>query len=365
MKFTIGIEEEYQLVDPETRGLVSRVSLILNEGAVIMGDQIRPELHQSVVEAGTKICSNIKEAREDIRRLRGQVHALATKHGFRIAAAATHPFSDWKLQEITPKERYLGIIEDMQDIARANLIFGLHVHIGIEDRDLAVDLMNMARYFLPHVLALSTNSPLWLGRVTGLKSTRCTLFQRFPRTGIPDYFYSWSEYAQYLELLVKTGCIDNGRKIWWDVRPHPVYPTLEFRICDLPTTVWETISIAALFQAIIVKLYKLYQMNQGFRIYRRALIEENKWRAIRYGLDGKLIDFGKKKEVPTRELIPELLEFVDDVVDELGSREEIEKILTLVRDGTGADRQLKVFTETGDLRKVVDDIMERTLVEVV
>ena len=245
-------------------------------------------------------------------------------------------------------------------VARANLIFGLHVHVGVEDRETAIQIMNAARYFVPHILALSTNSPFWLGMDTGLKSYRCKVFDKFPRTNIPDYFPSYGEYESFVNLLVQTNCIDNAKKIWWDIRPHPNFPTLEFRCCDVPMRVDETIAIAALIQATVAKLYKLYAANQGFRLYRRALIMENKWRALRYGLDGNLIDFGKKSEVPMRVLMDEYLEFVDDVVDELGSRKELNYIHEMLRNGSGADRQLRVYRETGDFHRVVDYIISET-----
>ena len=253
------------------------------------------------------------------------------------------------------------MIEELQHSARALLIFGMHVHIGVADREAAIAVMNAARYMLPHIYALTTSSPFWIGRNTGMKSYRYEVFKQFPRTGIPDYFNSVGEFDSYVNLLIKTGCIDNGKKIWWDVRPHHVYPTLEFRICDIPTKVDETIAIAALFQALTAKLYKLYRQNMGFRLYRRALIEENKWRAARYGLDGNLIDFGKREEVPLRKLIVELLDFIDDVVDELGSREEINYVHKILENGTSADRQLRVYHQTGDLKAVVDLLMEETL----
>jgi carboxylate-amine ligase len=289
---------------------------------------------------------------------------LARENGLRLASAATHPFADWRVQEIYPDERYHNIVEDMQLVARANLIFGLHVHIGVEDRETAIHLMNHARYFVPHILALSTNSPFWLGMNTGLKSYRCKVFDKFPRTNIPDYFQSYGEYENFIKLLIKTGCIDNAKKIWWDIRPHPFFDTLEFRICDIPMRADETIALAALIQATVAKLYKLYEANQGFRLYRRALIMENKWRAARYGINGKMIDFGKQTQVPVRDLILEYLKFVDDVVDELGSREEIEYVHKIMEMGTGADRQIRVFEETGDLKKVVDYIIEETEVGV-
>jgi len=359
--FTIGIEEEYQTVDPSSRDLRSHIHAeMIEKGKMLLQERVKAEMHASVVEVGTSVCSNIKEAKEEVKKLRRDMIKLAQENGLRLASAATHPFADWRVQEITPDERYKNIVEDMQLVARANLIFGLHVHIGLEDRETAIHLMNHARYFVPHILALSTNSPFWLGMDTGLKSYRCKVFDKFPRTNIPDYFPSWGEYENFIKLLIKTNCIDNAKKIWWDIRPHPFFNTLEFRVCDIPMRVDETIALAALIQATIAKLYKLYSANQGFRLYRRALLMENKWRAARYGLDGKLIDFGKQKEVSARDLVREYLEFVDDVVDELDSREELEYIHEILEKGTGADRQLRIHRETGDMKKVVDFIIEET-----
>jgi len=359
--FTIGIEEEYQTIDPVTRDLRSHIQAeLLAKGKLVLEERVKPEMHQSVVEVGTGICKNIQEAKTEVKRLRREIIRLAKENDLKLASAATHPFADWRMQEIHPDERYKNIVEDLQLVARANLIFGLHVHIGIEDREVAIQMMNHARYFLPHILALSTNSPFWLGMETGLKSYRGKVFDKFPRTNIPDYFASWGEYDNFVKLLIKTNCIDNAKKIWWDIRPHPFFNTIEFRACDVPMRADETISLAALIQATVAKLYKLYEANQGFRLYRRALIMENKWRAARYGLDGKLIDFGKQKEVPARDLIHEYLQFVDDVADELGSREELNYIHEILESGSGADRQLRVFRETGDLKKVVDYIIEET-----
>jgi carboxylate-amine ligase len=362
--FTIGIEEEYQTVDPVTRDLRSHIHAeIIAKGKMILEERVKPEMHQSVVEVGTGICKNIKEANLEVKGLRRDMVRLAHENGLRLASAATHPFADWRAQEIYPDERYATIVEDMQLVARANLIFGLHVHIGIEDRETAIQIMNAARYFIPHILALSTNSPFWLGMNTGLKSYRCKVFDKFPRTNIPDYFPSWGEYERFIGLLVKTGCMDNAKKIWWDIRPHPFFNTLEFRVCDIPMRVDETIALAALIQATVVKLYKLYAQNQGFRLYRRALIMENKWRASRYGIEGMLVDFGKEKEVSERELIEEYLAFVDDVLDELDSRQEVGYVREIMRMGTGADRQLRVYAESGgDLKKVMDYIIEETAV---
>src|SRR5579863_8729469 len=359
--FTIGIEEEYQTIDPETRDLRSHIDVeIVAKGKTLLKEAVKPEMHQSVIEVGTGVCQDIQQARKEIIGFRRDMIALAKSNGMRLGAAGTHPFADWRNQEIYPDQRYYDILEDMKMVARANLIFGLHVHVGVEDRETAIHLMNAARYFLPHILALSTNSPFWLGMDTGLQSYRCKVFDKFPRTNIPDIYQSWSEFENYVNLLIHTNCIDNAKKIWWDIRPHPYFPTLEFRVCDMPMRLEETIAIAALCQAVIAKLYKLHERNQTFRHYSRALIMENKWRAARYGLDGKMIDFGKQTEVDARRLIEEILEFVSDVSEELGSQQEIGYIRQILKDGTGADRQLRVFAETGDLKKVVDYMIEET-----
>ena len=358
--FTVGVEEEFQIVDPTTWELRSHVSELLASSAPAFGDQVKREMHQSIVEVGTKICSSIGELAEEIIKNRRDLADAAERVGLRVAAAGTHPFSNWMDQVISPGERYENIVEELQQLARSLLIFGLHVHVAVPDRSAMIDLMNEARYFLPHLLALSTSSPFWMGRDTGLKSFRTTVFRRFPRTGIPEQFGSWSEYEEYVNLLVELHRIDNAKKIWWDLRPHPTFGTLEFRVCDVPTAPRASIAIAALAQAIVVKLYRLRARNLGFRRYPRALIEENKWRASRWGLDGKLIDFGKRKEVPMRELAVELLEFIDDVVDELGSRREVEYVRKILSDGTSAERQVQVFRETGDLRAVVQALVEET-----
>ena len=360
---TLGIEEEYQTIDPETRDLRSHIQMeILSKAKLKIAEKVKAEMHQAVVEVGSKVCRDIKEAREDMRNLRREMISLADQNGLLLGSASTHPFADWKVQEIYPDERYYRVVEDMQLVARANLVFGLHVHVGIEDRDTAIHIMNSMRYFLPHILALSTNSPFWMGMETGFKSYRSKVFERFPRTGIPDVFSNWADYETFVNLLVKTNCIDNGKKIWWDIRPHPFFETIEVRVCDIPMRIDETLAIAALIQATALMLWKLHASNKSYRIYGRALISENKFRACRYGLDGKLIDFGKEEEVPIRKLMLEYLHLIDDVVDELGSRDEINYIHEMLNMGTGADRQLRVFRETGDLKKVVDYIVQETRV---
>ena len=358
--FTLGIEEEFAIIDPETRELRSHIHEILEDGKILLKEQIKPEMHQSVVELGTEVCDDIGCARAHVVELRSRLAELAGRSGLKVASVGTHPFSHWRHQHITRGERYEQIIEDMQLLARANLIFGLHVHVGVPDRESAIHVMNQARYFLPHIYALSVNSPFWVGENTGLKGYRLKVFERFPRTGIPDSFESLSEYDDYCKLLVKTGCIDNAKKIWWDIRLHPFFDTLEVRVCDAQTRVDDTLAIAALIQAVIAKLFKLLRKNTTFRIYRRRLLDENRWRAARYGIDGKLIDFGREAEVEERSLLNELLEFVASEADELGTHREMAHIERIMRDGTGADRQLAAYTRTNDMKAVVDHIVAET-----
>ena len=357
---TIGIEEEFQIVDAEGE-LRAHIEALLPAAQPILGEMVKPEMLQSVVEVGTKVCEDIAEARREILRLRGTIGTLLQNEGLRLVSAGTHPFSHWKDQLVTEDERYKILEEEMQDVIRELLIFGLHVHVGIPDPELRIEIMNEARYFLPHLLALSTSSPFWLGRSTGLKSYRAVIWSRFPRTGIPPEFGSYDEFENYVELLVKTGSIDDGKKIWWDMRPHYLYPTLEFRVCDAATLIDETICIASFVQAICAKLLKLRARNLGFRKYPPHLIAENKWRAMGHGIDGKLIDFGKQTEVPARDLAEELCEFVDDVVDELGTRAETDYVRTILSNGTSADRQLRVFESTGDLHAVLDMLAAETM----
>jgi carboxylate-amine ligase len=358
--FTLGIEEEFAIIDPVTRELRSHIQEILEGGKVTLKEQVKPEMHQSVVELGTEICQSVADARTHVVELRSKLATLAAQSGLKIASAGTHPFSHWHDQLITEGERYKEIVQDMQLLARANLIFGLHVHVGIPSRDTAIHVMNQARYFLPHIYALSVNSPFWVGRNTGLKGYRLKVFERFPRTGIPDAFESLSEYEDYCKLLVKTGCVDNAKKIWWDIRLHPFFDTLEFRIFDAQSRVEDTLALAALVQAIIARLYNLFRQNTTFRVYRRRLLDENRWRASRYGIDGKMIDFGREAEVETRSLIQELLEFVGKEMEELGSQRELAHLQRIVREGTGADRQLATWERTQDMKAVVDQIVEET-----
>jgi carboxylate-amine ligase len=358
---TIGIEEEYQIIHSETRELTSYVQEFLDRGREILKEQIKSEFLQSQIEVGGRICRNLKEVREEMIRLRRAAFQVAESRGLVVAAAGTHPFSKWIDQRVTVGERYDKYARDMAEVARRTLVFGMHVHIGIDDPELRIDVMNQSRYFVPHLLALSTSSPLWHGRDTGLKSYRTIVMSNLPRAGLPPAFHSWAEYQSFVDTLVRTQCIDEPTKIWWDVRPSPKYPTVEFRYPDICTRIDEMVCIAALNLAIVAKLIKLRRDNVTWRAYRRNLISENKWRAARYGIQGQLIDFGKGEEVPLRALIEELLELLDDVVDELDVRQEVEYVHTILDGGTSADRQLAVYRETGDLRAVVDHLVAETM----
>ena len=272
--FSLGIEEEYQTIDPVTRDLRSHIETeMLAQGKLRLEERVKAEMHTSVVEVGTRVCRNIDEAREDIYELRREMIKLAREHNLELVAGATHPFADWRTQQIYPDPRYHQVVKDLQLVARANLIFGLHVHVGIEDREAAIRIMNSMRYFLPHIMALATNSPFWLGLNTGYKGYRAKVFENFPRTGIPDAFSSYSEFENYVSLLVRTNCIDNAKKIWWDIRPHPFFNTVEVRACDIPLRAEETVAIAALIQATAAYLYKLHESNQDFRQYARPLLD--------------------------------------------------------------------------------------------
>ena len=372
---TLGVEEEYQIIDPETRNLHSYITELLSQDEQMPTSlNLRPELMQSQVEVGSYVCRNIKEVRQEVTRLRRSVLEMAVKNGLLIAAASTHPFAKWEEQTITEGVRYKELLDDMQRIARGLLIFGMHVHVGFGDdpgsKDLMIEIMNQTRYFVPHLLALSTSSPFWHGYNTGLKSYRSVVFEMLPRTGIPHSFNSWAEYKAFERTLEKVGSFgkqDPVAKIWWDIRPHPVFDTLEFRITDICTKVNETVCVAALYQAICAKLLKLRRNNMSWRQYRHMHITENKWRALRYGTGGEMIDFGIEESVPFHFLMEELLEFLDDVLDELGSREEVEYLRTILREGTSADRQIRVYNEHGGdgnrkeaLMAVVDSLVSET-----
>lgn len=372
---TLGVEEEYQIIDPETRNLHSYISEFLSQDETRPTKlNLKPELMQSQVEVGSHVCRNIKEVRHEVVRLRREVVEMAHKNGLEIAAASTHPFANWEEQSITEGVRYKELLDDMQRVARGLLIFGMHVHVGFgsddESKDLMMEIMNQVRYFIPHLLALSTSSPFWQGQNTGLKSYRSVIFEMMPRTGIPHSFSSWAEYKRFERTLGKVGAFgkkDTQAKIWWDIRPHPIFDTLEFRITDICTRVEECVCIAALFQAICAKLIKLRKENLSWRQYRHMHITENKWRAVRYGIHGEMIDFGQEESIPFHFLMEELLDIVDDVLDDLDSRKEVEYIRTILKHGTSADRQVNVYLENGGddnreaaLQAVVDNIVKET-----
>lgn len=362
-KFTLGVEEEFQIIDPVTRNLKCRIAQLMDANTSMDGVELHPELHQSVVEVNTPVCEDISAVRAAVTHNRVEAARVAHRVGLRLGAASTHPFARWQDQVISNKERYAKLVDDLQDIARANLIYGMHVHVGIEDKDEAMAVFNSARYFLPHLLALSTSSPFFDGRMTGLKSSRTSIFSRLPRTGIPGRFSSYHEYESFVATLVKTGSIDDGARIWWDLRPHPRFSTLEFRICDLPTRVDDVVAITALVQCLVAKLSWLHQNNQSWQNHRFELIRENKWRAARYGSSGPLIDFGKRCELDFADVVAEMVGLVSDVGDDLGCTKDLNHLHTIVERGTSADRQIKVFEESGgDLKAVVDFILEETVV---
>jgi carboxylate-amine ligase len=359
-KFTLGIEEEYQIIHPETRELSSFIQEFMDDGREILRDQMKPEFMQSQVEVGSSICNSIQEARQELLRLRGAVIKVAAGRGLVVAASGTHPFSKWSSQRITSGERYTKYAQGLADVARRMLVFGMHVHIGIDDPELRIDVMNQSRYFLPHLLALSASSPFWHGRNTGLMSYRTIVLGNLPRSGLPPFFKSWSDYQSFIDALIETECIEEPTNIWWDIRPNPNFPTVEYRFADICPRVDDAVCIAALVLGIVAKLIQLRRANICWRGYRRNLITENKWRAVRYGTEGHLIDFGKREQRPARELIHEIIEFIDDVLDELNIRKEVEYAYKILDEGSSAHRQLAVYEQSGNLNDVVDHIVEET-----
>lgn len=358
--FNIGIEEEYQMIEPESRALLGYVSQSMAKDRIEIQERT-PEFRlkqqmAAVVEAGTPVCADIKEAREQLLRVRTNILELAQASGVRVAAAGTHPFTNWEAAALSP--RYQAMVDDAQMIARRMLAFGMRVHIGVEDRELAVDVMNAMRYLLPHILTLSTSSPFWNSRNTGLKSYRKVLLDALPRTGIPGAFNGYQEYRSYVDTLVRTNSIPDASRIWYDIVPHYRFPTLVIRICDMMPNFRDALAITALIQATVAWMVDLRQRNMTFRLYERTLINENRWRAVRYGLDGRLIDFGTQQEMPARDLIRELLERIEPEALRLNSIDELSHIYTMLERGSSADQQLKVWRESGeDLKAVVDSLI--------
>ncbi|MDE0609857.1 MAG: carboxylate-amine ligase [Anaerolineaceae bacterium] len=379
---TLGVEEEYQIIDPETRELTPHYEALEASGSSLLGEQLKPEMLRSQLEVATEVCRDVTEVRQELVRLRGTVAGLAKESGYKILAASTHPFSRWEDQVVSRGERYQELQMNLQTVVRTQLVFGMHVHIGFgkspEALELLVDVMNQIRYFLPHLLALSTSSPFWAGMDSGLKSYRSIIMKSLPRTGVPPAFGSFSEYRAMINLFGKVGSLGKSKdkhseevdatRIWWDVRPQVGLGTLEVRVCDICTRVDEALCIVALIQSIVSLLVRLREQNCSWREYQSLLILENKWRAGRYGIDGKLVDFGKEEEVPVRFLANEILELVDPVLDELGTRKDVEYLPTLLRNGTSADRQLAMWRsamqegaeESEALLYVVDQLILET-----
>lgn len=345
-EFTIGIEEEYLLVDCATRNLVQDPPESVMKAAVRrLEDQVGHEFLRSQIEVGTRVCSTVQEARQDLIRLRKAVAQVAGEHEYAMIAASTHPFAEWGDQLTTDNERYHVLAQDLQAVVRRLVICGMHVHVGIGDENLRIDLMNQVSYFLPHLLALSASSPFWHGRDTGLKSYRMSVFKALPRTGLPESFSSWSEYRRHVDVLVEAGLIEDATKLWWDIRPSERYPTLEMRISDICTTLDDGITVASLFLSLLHMLYRRRRLNQRWRTYADMLVEENLWRAQRYGVEGSLMDFGIGELVPYSELIDELIDLVRKDADELGCVAEVEHAREIVARGTSADRQLRAYRE--------------------
>ncbi|GAC1616106.1 MAG: carboxylate-amine ligase [Ktedonobacteraceae bacterium] len=362
-RFTLGIEEEFQLVDRQTGELRSCADAIIARGANSLGEQLKQEMSQSTIELVSNVFPDIATARKETCATRAALAQLVKEEGLAIISAGTHPSSSWRDQKNTEGERYIELAEEYQDVVRSDLIFGLHVHVGVQNKDLAITIMNQVRTWLPHLLALSTNAPFWSGRMTGLKSYRAVQWKRFPRSGVPYIFPSWEHFDQYVQDLVEMGCIDDGKKIWWDVRPHAYFDTIEFRVCDMPSTLEDTLAIAALCQALVATLAHLHEQGKTVPVVKSRYIEENKWRAMRYGLDAEVVDFTQRRRLSMRDSLREVLEFVDDVVDDLGSRQEITYLHTLLADkqGTGADRQIAIYRETQSTQKVIAFLLEQTM----
>jgi carboxylate-amine ligase len=364
------MEEEYLVVDRETRDLVAEPpSALLDRGLAETDGLLTPEFLQSQLEVGTRKCASVPEAAAEIRELRRVLSRVADEFGYAIIAASTHPFGDWTAQRFTAKERYDQLAQDHGVVARRMLICGMHVHVGIDDDELRVDLMDQAMYFLPHLLALSTSSPFWHGYPTGLRSYRLSIFDGMPRTGLPEAFDSWAEYQRHVGVLIAAGQIEDASKIWWDLRPSGRFPTLEMRIADMCTTAAHGASVAAAFQSILAMLWQLKRDNQRWRSYSPMLIQENRWRAQRYGIDEGLIDFGLGEVVPCAELIEELLELLTSAGERLGCLDELHGVRSIIRDGTSAHRQMAVYdaaleagAEQPDaVRKVVDFLIDETV----
>lgn len=369
-EFTIGIEEEYLVVDRETRDLVEEPPPGMWDAlSEVLGSQVTHEFLQAQIEVGTKVSAKVSDARADLAGLRRDLSNVVSEYGAAIIAASTHPFANWARQQTTPDPRYMRIMADYQQVARQLVICGMHVHVGIGDNHLRIDLMNQIRYFLPHLLALSTSSPFWDGALTGLHAYRLVIFQNLPRTGMPEEFVSWAEYERYVDMLVSAGLIEDASKLWWDIRPSSRYPTLEMRISDVCTRLDDAMTVAALYQCLLGYLYRLRRDNQRWRVYSPAMIDENVWRAQRYGTRGSLVDFGKSRLIPFPDLVEEMIELVAQDATEFDVRDEVRHARKIVTGGTSADRQMEAFDKAKSdgaedheaLQAVVDELIVDTL----
>jgi glutamate---cysteine ligase / carboxylate-amine ligase len=368
--FTIGIEEEYLLVERESRDLVSEMPQALFEDCErALRGQVAREFLRSQIEVETGVHKTVGEAGRELAQARRTVATLAAQHGLAPIAASTHPFARWSTQQPTERERYQAIAKDLAGVGRRLVICGMHVHVGIADNELRIDLMNQARYFLPHLLVLSTSSPFAEGEDTGLKCYRLAAYQELPRTGLPGRFESWEEYRQTVDLLVRAGIIEDASKIWWDLRPSGRFPTLEMRITDVCTRLEDAVCVAAMFVSILRMLYRIRRANQTWRTYPLFLLSENRWRAQRYGVGGTLFDFGKGELVPFGELVEELLVLLREDAEALGCAAEIAHARTIVARGTSADRQVACFeqlvaqgaTREDALKGLVDHLIAETV----
>lgn len=360
-EFTIGIEEEFQIVDPQTFSLVSVVEEIFAHAPEDLLPRIQHELIQAQIEINTGICENVSEARTDITSTRKKIKELVEGRGYLLAATGTHPFSRWQDQKITEKPYYLRLVGELQWWARQNNSFGQHVHVGVGDPEKAIQVINALRSYVPHLLALSSNSPFWQGEATGLKSTRAQIFNgSFLRKGIPPIFANWREYIDFEDTLEQTNCIEERGQIWWDIRPNRTYGTIEMRICDVQMQVEETITLAALTQALVRKLSKMYEEGRELLVEPKGLIDENKWRAMRYGLEGKFIDPARKSESLITDFLKRLLEMLQEETEELGSQKEFAYLENRLSQGTGADRQLEFYKRDNDLRELMGYVVEES-----
>lgn len=361
--FTLGIEEEFQMVKCATGQLVPCIHRVLEKAEPVLGRHVKAEVQQSTIELVSGVLPDIATARTHLYEQRAKLARVLAAEGLTLISAGTHPSAHWQEQPTTEDERYAMLEEEFQEASRSILVYGLHIHVGVADPELAIALMNQVRSWLPHLLALSSNSPFWAGRLTGIKSYRSVVWRRIFRSGIPDVFPTRASFEQYVQCLVRAGHIDNGRKIWWDMRPHPVYPTLEFRVCDMPATLEDTLALVALCQALVAKLTWLHQRHLSTHVLPRYFIEEHKWHASRYGLDARVFDFVQGRQLSMRESISELLDLVEDVLDDLGSRREIEHLRALLNSphGTGADRQIEMYQQHGSTADVIRHLIQQTM----